>query len=238
MKNKIALYCRTDYYASQTASWVNILFINASGLGVIRNFGSDTMDTPGINMLMQNSVCFTQSFMTNHKGASALPAMLQGSGYQIFHVGNGDISDKNKEDSFTILHEGGCCGELSDQDVTSSARSFLRHYEESTPFFLSVNYCSFGEAYSASQHNYMRLIEKVDMEIELLLFELKRSQWKDDTLMIFSSDCSEKLQTTGKVPLIFTTLDYPLNISQNTLADMHLGSVVDFNRTVLDFVGI
>jgi hypothetical protein len=165
----------------------NILFINATGLGAIHNFESETVDTSGINMFMRNSVCFNQISPTNHKDVPNLTAMLQGAEYQIFHVGNRDISDKNVKDCSTALHEGGCCGEVSDQDVTDGARSFLRNYEEPNPFFLSVNYSSFGEAYSASNHNNnMRLIEKVDMEIELLLHELKRSGWNDNTQIIIS----------------------------------------------------
>jgi len=236
-----ALLLQSKMYAlglTQNTKPHNILLINATGLDAVHNFGSETVANPGNNLFMRNSVCVNQTSLTT-LDAPSIAAMLQESEYKKFHVGYRNLTGKNVKEPITVLHEGGCCGEVSDQDVTDGARAFLRNYEEINPFFLSVNYSSFVEAYSDSNHNNnMRLIEKVDMEIELLLIELERSRWKDDTLLIFTSDCEENIQITRGTPIVFATLGHSSNISQNTLAEKHLVSGVDFTYTVRDLAGI
>lgn len=185
-----ALMLQSKIYAlvnDDTRARQNILCINATGIDEIHNSEDGSIDISGINLFKQNSVCSMQTYMNFLNDTANISAMFEEVKYQKFHVGYRNLSGKDEKESITVLHEGGCCGEFCDQDVTDGARAFLRNYNEPYPFFLSVNYNSFGEAFSATkQDKNLRLIEKIDMEIELLVHELKRSQWKDNTQIIIS----------------------------------------------------
>ncbi len=115
-------------------------------------------------------------------------------------MGNWDMPGKSAREYFTVLHEGGWCGELNDQDVTSGARSFLRNYKEPDPFFLSVAYFKPGESHLPNEEShlpneeshllneedYLRSVERIDLEIELLLQEVERSQWSENTIILYA----------------------------------------------------
>jgi hypothetical protein len=213
---------------------LNILFVNAHGFDLNQNIESEM---PGRVKLLQNSICNTQSYATKHKGVPILSGLLKASGYEQFHVGNLNRTDLHEE-SATVIRQGGGYGELSDQDVTDGARSFLRNYQEKKPFFLSVNYQSMYEENTASPYNKMQLFEKVDIEIDLLLFELERSLWKNDTLIIVASDSGESDQTKEKETLVFATLEQSTIIANNTFGMKDLVSEDDFTQTVRHLSGI
>jgi len=168
----------------------NILFINLASLSHLKTWdkwGRDNLNLPGINRLREIGNDLTESFST-HPDRSELAEILQDSGYRNFHVGFRDLPGKTDRKDFTVLHEGGCCGELNDQDVTSGARSFLRNYAESHPFFLSVAYLNPGESYLPDEENYNRSVERTDLEIELLLEEVERSHWKENTKVLYTRE--------------------------------------------------
>jgi len=250
-----------------------------------------------------------------HADAPDLSTILQDGGYQTFYTGKWHVTGKDVRDLFTVLHGGSWWGEITDQEVTASARSFLRSYEDPEPFFLSVGYLNphdicitplidksridkedesarawlmesgefepeDPEAYAAAHgydsrepavlrlnkrggktpfdldmwqlhmDNYLRFIEMVDLEIDLLLQELERSPWRDNTLVIFTSDHGEGMgrhqylgkgvpyEESLKVPLIISSLGDILDVPKNAMDDKHLVSGIDFARTVCDYAGI
>lgn len=315
-----------------------------SQLNTISALGGNNVRTPAIDRLVENGITFTQSFATDpvccpsrsswftgmwtsengvvvngsdcHADAPDLSRILQGGGYKTFYVGKWHVPGKSVRELFTVLHEGSWWGEITDQEVTSGARSFLRNYNDSEPFFLSIGYLNphdicitplidnsrikkdkklaqkvitkaadikpkdiadFKPSYSYDsreptllmnkrkqkgfpdwdvnmwylhQYNYMRFVEMVDIEIDLLLQELERSAFKDNTIVIFTSDHGEGMgrhQLIGKgtlyeesvrVPLIFSTLGSFINVPKDVVDDEHLVSGIDFARTVCDYAGI
>jgi arylsulfatase A-like enzyme len=99
------------------------------------------------------------------------------------------------------------------------------------------------------RYNYHRLVEMVDNEIELLLNELDQSAWRDNTLIIFSSDHGEGMgrhwgvgkstfyDEVVKVPFVVATLGDVLQIRKNVKDTKHPVSGIDFGRTVCDYAG-
>ncbi len=136
------------------------------------------LNLPAIGRLMETGTSLDES-LSSPRGIPDLSELTRDSRYRYFHVGHRELPAKADRNLFTVLHEGGWCGELGDQDVTTGARSFLRNYEERDPFFLSVAYLSPGE----SCH-----LERIDMEIDLLLQELERSAWKENSMVLYALD--------------------------------------------------
>jgi hypothetical protein len=155
----------------------NILLINLACL--------NHLNTPGITRLLEIGTDLAKSSLS-HPAASGLSGILQDSQYRNFHLGNRDIPGKNGGEYFTVLHEEGWCGELSNQDLTSGAKSFFRNYKETHPFFLSIAYLSPGESCSSNRENYLRSVERLDLEIELLLQEVERSHWSENTTVLYT----------------------------------------------------
>ncbi len=315
-----------------------------SHLDLLGASGAENIHTPGIDKLAENGISFEQSFSTDpvccparsswwtgmwpsengvvvnssaaHADAPDLSRILQGGGYKTFYTGKWHVTGKDVRDLFTVLHGGSWWGEITDQEVTSSARSFLRSYKDPEPFFLSVGYlnphdicitplndwariiqgnepaqnwltgshdigpedpAAYAEAHGFDyrepavlkaqkrsgrekpfsldmwhlhMYNYLRFIEMVDLEIDLLLQELERSPWRDNTLVIFTSDHGEHMgrhQFTGKgtpyeeslrIPFIISTLGDSLDVPKKVIDDKHLVSGIDFARTVCDYAGI
>jgi len=319
-----------------------------SHLDLLDASGAKKIHTPGIDKLAENGLSFKQSFSTDpvccpgrsswwtgmwpsengvvvngsvaHANAPDLSRILQGGGYKTFYTGKWHVPGKDVRDLFTVLHEGSWWGEITDQEVTASARSFLRSYNDPEPFFLSVGYLNphdicitphidnsriikghdpaqavltesddiepedpadfaASHTYDSREpavltatkrsgnkypfypdwsldmwhlhlYNYLRFIEMVDIEIELLIQELERSPWRDNTLVIFTSDHGEGMgrhqyagkgtlyEESVKVPLIIATMGDSLNIPKNELDEKHLVSGIDFARTVCDYAGI
>jgi len=149
--------------------------------------GKENLITPGIDRLMESGTGFEES-LSAQAGIPDLLKIMQDSRYRKFHVGHRDLPAKADRKHFTVLHEGGWCGELSDQDVTSGARSFLRKYTEADPFFLSVAYLSPEESSLSGEENFPRSLERIDLEIDLLLHELERSHWKENTTVLYALD--------------------------------------------------
>lgn len=166
----------------------NILFVDPGPLSQLNNAGldrSENLTMPGISRLTETGSSVSKS-LSYHLEAPGLSKTLKDSAYKTFHVGNWDMPEIDVSEHFTVLHEGGCCPELGDQDVTSGARSFLRNYEESCPFFLSVAYSNPEESCLPIKDNYHRHVERIDLEIELLLLELERSRWSENTMILYA----------------------------------------------------
>lgn len=315
-----------------------------SRLNTIGALGGEKVHTPAMDKLAEHGTSFTQSYSTDpvccparsswftgtwssengvvvngsasHADIPDLSRILQGGGYKTFYTGKWHVPGKGVRKLFTVQHEGSWWGEISDPEVTASARSFLRNYNETEPFFLSIGYLNphdicitpliddarikkdphsaekaLTKAASIKQHdiadfmqshhydsqepalikykretkgfpdwdvdmwylhefNYMRFVEMVDLEINLFLEELERSAWKENTIVIFSSDHGESMgrheligkgtlyEESVRVPFIVSTLGTSLNVSKNVVDDEHLVSGIDFARTVCDFAGI
>ncbi|QHI68842.1 sulfatase family protein [Tichowtungia aerotolerans] len=100
------------------------------------------------------------------------------------------------------------------------------------------------------RYNYHRLIEMVDHEIELLLNELDHSAWRENTLIVFSSDHGEGMarhwgigkstfyEEVVKVPFVVATLGDVLSVRKNVQDTKHLVSGIDFGRTICDYAGV
>lgn len=98
--------------------------------------------------------------------------------------------------------------------------------------------------------NYYRLIEKVDQEIGLLLAALEASPFKDNTLIIFSTDHGEAAgshrmfqkftlyEESVHVPFIVSSLGGSPSVPKNTFDREHFVSSVDLLPTVCDYAGV
>lgn len=98
--------------------------------------------------------------------------------------------------------------------------------------------------------NYYRLIEKVDQEIGLLLGALEASPFKDNTLIIFSTDHGEAAgshrmfqkftlyEESVHVPFIVSSLGSGFSLPKNTFDREHFVSSVDLLPTVCDYAGV
>ena len=195
----------------------NIIFIDLEPLSHLNKTGLYTggkLNVPGLKRLMAKGSSVNKSLSYHHE-APGLSKSLKGSSYKTYHVGSWDIPGKSAREHFTVFHEGGWCGELNDQDVTSGARSFLRNYEEADPFFLSVAYLepgecclpkgeSFppkGEGFSQKgqgqlpdEENYPRYVERLGLEIELVLDELERSRYRENTIILYAWSHGEGIE--------------------------------------------
>jgi arylsulfatase A-like enzyme len=99
------------------------------------------------------------------------------------------------------------------------------------------------------RYNYHRLVEMVDLEIGLLLDELEHSKWRDNTLIIFTSDHGEGMgrhwgvgkstfyDEVVRVPFVVATLGEVLLVRKNLKDAKHLVSGIDFGKTVCDYAG-
>ena len=166
----------------------NILFIDLDPLSQLNKAGQDSSKSqgmPGISRLLEigNSVPKSRSI---HPEAPGLSKILKDSEYRAFHVGKLDIPGKDVREHFTVLHEGGWCAELGNQDVTCGARSFLRNYAESNPFFLSVTYLYPEESCLSNKESCLRHVERMDQEIDLLIQEVERSHWSENTTILYA----------------------------------------------------
>ena len=104
------------------------------------------------------------------------------------------------------------------------------------------------ELWRMHRYNYHRFTEMVDAQVDTLLDALAQSSFRDNTLIIFSSDHGDGLgrhRTVGKstfydevcrVPFIVSTLG-DLKVRENIQDTEHPVSGVDFARTVCDYSG-
>ena len=95
-----------------------------------------------------------------------------------------------------------------------------------------------------------RFVEKVDIEIGLILNALEASPFKEDTLLIFSVDHGESAGQHGliqkftlyeesiRTPFVVASFSDRLGIAKNSRNETHFVSGVDFLPTVLDYAGI
>lgn len=98
--------------------------------------------------------------------------------------------------------------------------------------------------------NYFRFVEKVDLEIGLILNALEASPFRENTLVVFTSDHGEAAgahrmiqkftlyEESIRVPFIVASLSDRFAIEKNTRDDVHLVSGVDVLPTVLDYAGV
>ena len=99
------------------------------------------------------------------------------------------------------------------------------------------------------RYNYFRFIEMVDEEIDLVLTELERSPWRDNTLIVFTSDHGDGMGrhlSVGKstfydevvrTPFVIATLGDLLPVKKDVKDSEHLISGMDFGKTVCDYAG-
>lgn len=137
-------------------------------LDSIADYGAEFVTTPGINRLVQNGISFMQSYSTDpvccparsawwtgtypsengiiinntpcHQDVPDLSLLLQQAGYNTYYIGKWHVPGKDVRKLFHVIHEGSWWGELTDPEVTRSARSFIRNYKSDQPFFLSIGY--------------------------------------------------------------------------------------------------
>jgi len=316
-------------------------------LDSIGAYGAEYVSTSGVDRIVRNGTSFMQSYSTDpvccpariswwsgtypsengvvinntpcHRDTPDLSPLLQQAGYNTYYVGKWHVPGKDVRRLFHVLHGGSWWGELTDQEVTRSTRAFLRNYDDTKPFFLSVGYLNphdicitpgkeaarakmvdgkktpryqqlgilrddeippltpaheydrrepsiliamhrgridqprsanwSNDLWRLHRFNYHRLVEMVDQEIELLLNELDQSPWRDNTLIVFTSDHGEGMgrhwgvgkstfyDEVVKVPLIVATLGDVLQVRKNVRNTEHLVSGIDFGRTVCDYAG-
>jgi arylsulfatase A-like enzyme len=104
------------------------------------------------------------------------------------------------------------------------------------------------ELWRMHRYNYHRFTEMVDLQVDQLLDALEQSNFKDNTLIIFSSDHGEGIgrhRTVAKstfydevcrVPFIVSTFGQ-LKIRKDIQNTKHLVSGVDLGRTLCDYAG-
>ena len=104
------------------------------------------------------------------------------------------------------------------------------------------------ELWRMHRYNYHRFSEMVDAQVDMLLDALEQSDFRDNTLIIFSADHGDGLgrhRTLGKstlydevcrVPFIVSTLG-DLGVRKDIRDTEHPVSGVDFGRTVCDYAG-
>lgn len=102
------------------------------------------------------------------------------------------------------------------------------------------------ELWRMHRYNYHRFTEMVDAQVDVLLDALEQSEFKDNTLIIFSADHGEGIgrhRTVAKstfydevcrVPFVVATLG-ELKVCRNIQNAKHLVSGVDLGRTVCDY---
>jgi arylsulfatase A-like enzyme len=102
------------------------------------------------------------------------------------------------------------------------------------------------ELWRMHRYNYHRFTEMVDAQIDQLLDALEQSSFRDNTLIIFSSDHGEGIgrhRTVAKstfydevcrVPFVVATLG-SLKVRKSIQDDKHLVSGIDLGRTVCDY---
>jgi arylsulfatase A-like enzyme len=135
----------------------------------ISALGCKNARTPNIDRLISNGVCFMNSYSTDpvccpartswwtgryssehgvvmnndtplHEDLPDLGAHLKNNGYNTLFTGKWHVPGRNVRSSFSVTHEGSQWGEITDPDVTRSARSILRNYNSEAPFFLNIGY--------------------------------------------------------------------------------------------------
>jgi arylsulfatase A-like enzyme len=97
------------------------------------------------------------------------------------------------------------------------------------------------------RYNYHRFTEMVDTRIDQLLDALENSRFRDNTVIVFTSDHGDGMSrhhTYGKtgfydevcrVPFIVASLGDLLNVRKNVKDGQHLVSGIDLGRTVCDY---
>jgi arylsulfatase A-like enzyme len=304
----------------------------------ISGLGCEYVNTPNIDRLISRGACFTESFCADpiccparaswwtgryssehgvvvnnvvpmHSNVPLLSDHLRSHGYATLFTGKWHVSGVAVRKVFSVTHEGSHWGEITDSDVSRSARAILRAYSGSEPFFLNVGYLNPHDTclvYSQerngevprlissgvvpeeslpplpAQHaydnddlaivrhikrsgetpewselqwryylwKYYRLVEMVDAEIGLLLDEIESSIYRDNTVVIFSSDHGESMARHGtvgkntlwdevvKVPLIFSSFGDADYVGKAVVDSTHMVSGVDLFPTVCDFAGV
>lgn len=167
----LGVYSRAAEQPAGPVTRPNIVFINVDQLSrdnTITGLGCRHTNTPNIDRLLANGVCFDRSYSADplccparaswwtgkyssehgvvynntpcHDGLDNVGAALGRSGYSVFYVGKWHFPGCDPNKHFRVLHQGTWWGEISDADVTRAARGMLRNYDESAPFFLTVGY--------------------------------------------------------------------------------------------------
>jgi arylsulfatase A-like enzyme len=316
-------------------------------LDSISAYGAKYVSTPAIDRIVKNGTSFMQSYSSDpvccparagwwtstyssengivvnntpcHSDIPDLSLILQEAGYNTYFTGKWHVPGKIVRKLFHVLHGGSWWGEITDTEVTRSARSFLRNYNDDKPFFLTVGYLNphdicitpssefqraveidgkkvpryisegilddkeipplpeahqydkreptihvathrgnidnpkfsqwSDELWCMHRYNYHRFVEMVDREIGLLLDELEHSQWRNNTVLIFSSDHGEGIgrhlilgkstfyDEVVKVPFIIASPGDILPVRKDVKDTRHLVSGIDLGATVCDYCG-
>ena len=129
---------------------------------------AEHVKTPNIDRVVKNGISFMQSYATDpvccpartswftstyssengvvengapvHDDIPDLSPLLQKAGYETVYTGKWHVPGRSVRQLFKVLNEGSWYGEMTDSDVTRTARTYLRDYKEKKPFFLSVGY--------------------------------------------------------------------------------------------------
>ncbi|WP_127487195.1 sulfatase family protein [Paenibacillus ehimensis] len=98
--------------------------------------------------------------------------------------------------------------------------------------------------------HYYRFIEKVDREIGNLLNVLEQTPYKENTLILFTSDHGEACashrmfqkftlyEESVRVPYVAACLGNGIQVAKGTVDHKHLISGIDYVRTICDYAGL
>ena len=127
---------------------------------------AEHVKTPNIDRVVKNGISFMQSYATDpvccparaswftstyssengvvengapvHDDISDLSPLLQKAGYETVYTGKWHVPGRSVRQLFKVLNEGSWYGEMTDSDVTRTARTYLRDYKEKKRFFCTL----------------------------------------------------------------------------------------------------
>lgn len=141
-----------------------------SALDSITGLGAEGVQTPAIDRLLANGQAFSRAFPADpvccpsrtswwtgryssehgtslndtpchpDMGQHIVTNHLREVGVRPYFVGKWHVEGLDVRRYFHVLHEASWWGELTDQDITASACSFLANYRQPEPFFLNLGY--------------------------------------------------------------------------------------------------
>lgn len=141
-----------------------------SALDSVGALGSPRVRTPALDRLFANGCAFSRSYAADpvccpsrtswwtgrypsEHGVSlndtpchadmrkfVVSGQLQNAGVKTFFCGKWHAEGLDVREHFTVLHEGGWWGELTDRDIASTACGFLDSYADEEPFFLNLGF--------------------------------------------------------------------------------------------------